>query len=98
MRYYLYILKTIDEKLYCGIAKNPLERYQKHVLGLGAKYTKAHRPKEIVYIKIFEDKNSALKEEYRIKHTLSREKKFELIKKANFETKGILEGLREENN
>lgn len=78
MKYYLYILQTQDNKLYCGIAKNVEERFKQHLLGKGAKYTKAHKPLKIVYTKEFETKSEALKEEYRIKQ-LKREEKLKLI-------------------
>ena len=70
MKYYLYILKTIDDTLYCGIARDVLVRFEEHLSGTGAKYTRSHKPESIVYVDIFEDKSSAAKEEYRIKKTL----------------------------
>lgn len=71
-------MQTQDNKLYCGIAKNVEERFKQHLLGKGAKYTKAHKPLKIVYTKEFETKSEALKEEYRIKQ-LKREEKLKLI-------------------
>ena len=93
MKYYLYILKTIDNTLYCGIARDVLKRFEEHKLGTGAKYTKAHKPKELVYVDMFEDKSSASKEEYRIKKTLSRKEKLELIEQNKNKTKEILKNL-----
>ena len=81
MKYYLYILKTLDNTLYCGIARNVLARFEEHKAGTGAKYTRSHKPEKLVYVDIFEDKSSASKEEYRIKKTLSRKQKLELIEK-----------------
>ena len=79
MKYYLYILKTVDNTLYCGIARDVIARFNEHLLGKGAKYTRAHKPESIVYIDIFEDKSAASKEEYRIKKTLNRAQKLNLI-------------------
>lgn len=93
MKYYLYILKTIDNTLYCGIARDVLKRFEEHKLGIGAKYTKAHKPKKLVYIDMFEDKSSASKEEYRIKKTLSRKEKLELIEQNKNKTNDILKNL-----
>ena len=56
------------------------------MLGKGAKYTKSHKPKSIVYVDIFDDKSTALKEEYRIKHKFSRKNKLELIEKNKDKT------------
>ena len=78
MKYYLYILQTQDNTLYCGIALDVEKRFNEHLSGKGAKYTRAHKPLKIVYKKEFETKSEALKEEIRIKK-LSRAKKLELI-------------------
>ena len=90
MSYYLYIIETFDNKLYCGTTNDVLKRFEAHKKGLGAKYTKSHKPKKIVYCAEFEDKNSALKEEYRIKKTLLRQQKLELIEKNLQSTQKLL--------
>ncbi len=94
MKFYLYILQTLDNTLYCGIAKDVLARFELHKNKKGAKYTKIHKPKEIVYVEEFIDKSSALKEEYRIKKTLTREQKLDLIHQNNEKTKKILNSLK----
>ena len=97
MKYYVYILKTIDDKLYCGIAKDVLKRFEEHLdtskNSKGAKFTKAHKPKEIVYASPFETKSEAMKEEYRIKKTLSRKEKLELINENSTNTETPLNSL-----
>ena len=93
MKYYLYILKTVDNTLYCGIAKDVLARFEEHLSGKGAKYTRSHKPESIVYVDIFEDKSSAASEEYRIKKTLTREQKLKLIEENKEKTKDILANL-----
>ncbi len=78
MKYYLYILQTQDDTLYCGIARDVKKRFLEHLSGKGAKYTRAHKPVKIVYTKEFENRSEAQKEEYRIKH-LTKEEKLKLI-------------------
>lgn len=78
MKYYLYILQTQDNTLYCGIARDVQKRFQEHLSGKGAKYTRSHKPVKIVYTKEFESRSEAQKEEYRIKH-LPKEEKLKLI-------------------
>ncbi|HIQ89910.1 TPA: GIY-YIG nuclease family protein [Candidatus Galligastranaerophilus faecipullorum] len=80
MKYYLYILQTTDNTLYCGIARDVQKRFQEHLSGKGAKYTRSHKPLKIVYTKEFENKSEALKEEIRIKK-LSKKEKLRLISK-----------------
>ena len=86
MKYYLYIIKTLDDKLYCGITTDVKRRFEEHCNSkLGAKYLRAHKPEKIVMVCEFDDKISAMKEEYRIKKTLSRKEKLALIEE-NFES------------
>ena len=94
MKYYLYILKTVDNTLYCGIARDVLARFEEHKTGKGAKYTRSYKPQSIVYVDIFEDKSSASKEEYRIKKTLVRKEKLELIEKNKLKTEKMLNNLK----
>ena len=93
MKYYLYILKTVDNTLYCGIAKDVIARFKEHLSGHGAKYTRSHKPESIVYVDIFEDRAKASGEEYRIKKTLNREEKLKLIEENKQKTKEILDFL-----
>ncbi len=79
-KYSLYILKCSDGTLYTGITTDMERRLVEHNSStLGAKYTSARRPVELVYTKIFKDRSAASIEESRIKK-LSREKKLELIR------------------
>ncbi len=93
MKYYLYILKTVDNTLYCGIARDVLARFEEHKAGTGAKYTRSHKPSEIVYVDVFDDRASASKEEYRIKKTLKREEKLKLIEENKKRTQDILANI-----
>lgn len=78
--YHLYILRCADHTLYTGITVDLDRRVQEHNTSkLGAKYTKARRPVELIYSQKFEDRSSASKEESRIKR-LSREEKLKFIK------------------
>ena len=77
-KYYTYILLTEQNTLYCGYTDDVEKRFQAHIEGRGAKYTKSHRPVKIVYQREFSTKSEAMKEEIRIKH-LSRKAKLVLI-------------------
>lgn len=77
-KYFTYILLTEQNTLYCGYTDNVEKRFQAHLEGRGAKYTRSHKPIKIVYQKEFETKSDAMKEERRIKK-LSRFEKLKLI-------------------
>ena len=78
-KYYVYILLTEQDTYYCGYTDDVEKRFQKHLEGKAAKYTRAFKPVKIVYTKEFPTKQEAQKEEYRIK-SLSRKQKEMLFK------------------
>ncbi len=77
-KFYVYIILTERNTFYCGYTDNVEKRYQLHLKGMGAKYTKANKPVKLLWQKKFDTKNEAQKEEYRIKH-LSRKEKEKII-------------------
>lgn len=77
-KYFTYILLTEQNTLYCGYTDDVEKRFQAHLEGKGAKYTRSHKPIKIIYQKEFETKSDAMKEERRIKK-LSRFEKLRLI-------------------
>lgn len=46
--YHLYVLKLEHGKYYVGISHNVKKRYETHISGLGAEWTKIHRPIRIM--------------------------------------------------
>ena len=78
-RHFVYILLTKSDTLYCGYTDDVEKRFNAHLEGRGAKYTRANKPVKLLWQKEFPSKNEALKEEYRIKHKLTRNQKLELI-------------------
>ena len=77
-KYYIYILLTEQNTLYCGYTDDVEKRFQTHLAGKGAKYTRSHKPVKIVYQQEFNTKSEAMKEERTIKR-LSHKDKLELI-------------------
>jgi len=76
--YYIYVLLCEDESYYTGYAKDIDLRVQQHWRGVGAKYTKLHKPKKLVYTEEFETVGEAMKREREIKQ-LSHEEKYRLV-------------------
>jgi putative endonuclease len=75
MRYHVYVLLCQDETFYTGYAKNLNARLNMHEQGKGARYTKAHRPKELVYTEKFATRKEAMRREKEIKKLGHEEKK-----------------------
>ena len=74
--YYVYILRCEDNTLYTGITTDVKRRFLEHSEDKvkGAKYTKAHKPKEIAAAWEVGTKSDAPKLEYRIKKLEKAEK------------------------
>lgn len=81
-KYYVYIILTVTDKLYCGYTDDVEKRYKLHCSGKGAKFTRANKPLKLVYTAEFDNKSDAQKEEYRIKHLLKKDK-LKLIEEYN---------------
>jgi putative endonuclease len=60
MSYHLYILRCADGTLYTGITTDLKRRTVEHNSGkVGAKYTRARRPVELIYSKKFKNRSAA---------------------------------------
>lgn len=77
-KYYTYIILTEKNAFYCGYTDDVKKRFQAHLEGKGAKYTRANKPVKLVYQKEFDTKSDAMKEEARIKK-LTHQEKLKLI-------------------
>ena len=78
--YSVYILLCVDGTLYAGITTDVARRFAEHKSGKGGHYTRAHKPKRMVYTEEAEDRSQASKREAAIKR-LSRSEKLRLIGK-----------------
>ena len=76
--YYMYVLLTEKDTLYCGYTDDVEKRFQKHKLGLGAKYTKSHKPVKVLFSKQYLTKSLAMKAEKKFK-SLDKKKKLLVI-------------------
>jgi putative endonuclease len=75
----VYIIKCLDQTLYCGVTNDILNRINDHNIGKGAKYTKSRRPVSLKWYSKEMFKRDAYSLEYKIKQ-LPRYKKWQLIK------------------
>lgn len=86
MTWSVYILKCADTSLYTGVTTDTKRRVQEHNQGkLGAKYTRARRPVELLYTEECDDRSGACKREAAIKK-LSRQQKLLLIQSGSIKT------------
>lgn len=78
--WFVYILECEDTTLYTGIATDVERRFEEHLKGEGAKYTRAHKAKKLLYTEKHVTRGEAGKREVEIK-SWPRSKKLELIQK-----------------
>jgi putative endonuclease len=79
MAFHVYMLRCSDGTLYCGSTKDLVRRIREHNSSkLGARYTKARRPVELVYSEECDSWSAALKRECALKK-LKRAEKLALI-------------------
>jgi putative endonuclease len=73
--WFLYLIECADGALYTGIALDPAARYEKHLAGKGAKYTRANRPVRLIGAIAYPDRGSATRAEIAFKKLKAAEKR-----------------------
>ena len=78
--WYVYIVRCVDDSLYTGVATDVTRRVQEHNADdrLGARYTRARRPVQLVYSEVCRDRSQAQRREYAIRR-LNRVQKESLL-------------------
>lgn len=90
--HYVYIIECEDGSYYTGYSTNPERRFKQHLSGKGAKYTRSHKPKELVYVDECPDKSTALRKEHFLKQ-LSHSEKEEFIFMEQMKTMRWTDGV-----
>jgi putative endonuclease len=76
--WFIYILLCKDGSYYTGSTNDVEKRFKDHLEGRGARYTKSHKPIEVIYREEFKSKSVALKREAELKKW-SKAKKVKLV-------------------
>ncbi len=82
--YYTYMLRCRDNSIYTGITNDLKKRFEKHISGTGAKYTRSRKPEKIIAVFESDDKSTALRLECRIKR-LSKVQKEMIAEQKNID-------------
>ncbi|MFM0741711.1 GIY-YIG nuclease family protein [Paraburkholderia xenovorans] len=67
MAWFLYLLECSDGSVYTGIATDVQARFEKHLSGEGARYTRSRKPVQVLASFELADRSSASKAEYWVK-------------------------------
>ncbi|MBN3803622.1 GIY-YIG nuclease family protein [Paraburkholderia sp. Ac-20336] len=75
MAWFLYLLECSDGSVYTGIATDVAARFDKHMSGMGARYTRSHKPVRVLASFELADRSSASRAEYWVKRLAPPEKR-----------------------
>ncbi len=76
MGYYIYMLRCKDKSIYTGIARDYKKRFEEHLVGKGARYTKSHKVKTIEIVFLVKNRSEASIVEAYIKSKSKKEKEY----------------------
>ncbi len=65
--WFLYLLECSGGSYYAGITTDVQARFQVHVAGKGARYTRAHPPLRILGFRQYADRSAASRAEWQLK-------------------------------
>jgi putative endonuclease len=75
MAWFLYLLECSDGSVYTGIATDVQARFDKHLSGVGARYTRLRKPVQVLAWFELADRSSASRAEYWVKRLSPAEKR-----------------------
>src|SRR5271156_399141 len=75
MPWFLYLIECTDGSVYTGIATDVQARFDKHVSGMGARYTRSRKPVQVLASFELADRSSASRAEYWVKRLAPPEKR-----------------------
>jgi putative endonuclease len=90
-RWYVYLILCRNGAIYTGIARNVAMRYEHHVAGTGARYTRANPPRRLLVKFACLNQSEASRMEAAIKK-LSATSKEKLIRKTGVAVRKMLFG------
>ena len=73
--WFLYMIECEDGSIYTGIAVDVASRFRAHANGTGAKYTRAHKPRELLLAVRYPNRSIASKAEYEFKRLSAKQKR-----------------------
>nr|WP_081644454.1 MULTISPECIES: GIY-YIG nuclease family protein [Thioalkalivibrio] len=73
--WYVYLLECQGGRIYTGITPHLAARMAAHAAGRGARFTRMHKPVQLLAARGFASRNEALREEHRVKQTSPRTKR-----------------------
>lgn len=91
-QWFVYVIECVDGSFYKGFTTDLIKRYKQHCAGIGAEWTKTHKPKQLFYWEIHYSEKSAIEREKYLKSGCGREwfKNEVVDKPENWESATVL--------
>ena len=91
-QWFVYVIECVDGSFYKGFTTDLIKRYKQHCAGIGAEWTKTHKPKQLFYWEIHYSEKSAIEREKYLKSGCEREwfKNEVVDKPENWESATVL--------
>lgn len=83
--WYLYLVRTLDNRLYTGITTDVVRRFGQHQSGKGAKALRGKGELKLAFSHLVGDRSTALRLEYRIKQLAKAQKEMLVVGALSFE-------------
>lgn len=74
-KWFVYLLACRNDKIYTGITTDVQRRFEAHLNGTGAKFTRANPPVQILAFKVCSNRSEASSLEYHVKRLKPSQKK-----------------------
>ncbi|AWU99510.1 GIY-YIG nuclease family protein [Burkholderia sp. JP2-270] len=75
MSWFLYLIECADDSVYTGITTDVAARFDEHVAGKGARYTRSRKPRAVLASFPLPDRSSASRAEYWVKRLTPTQKR-----------------------
>ena len=75
MTWFVYLLECVNGKIYTGITTDVTRRFDEHLKGTGAKFTRSNPPVQMLAFKPCMNRSEASSMEYQIKRLKSSQKR-----------------------
>ena len=91
-QWFVYVIECVDGSFYKGFTTDLIKRYKQDCAGIGAEWTKNHKPKQLFYWEIHYSEKSAIEREKYLKSGCGREwfKNEVVDKPENWESATVL--------
>lgn len=83
VNWYVYLVRTANHALYCGISLDAQKRFAQHCAGKGARFFATSPAQALVYVEMCADKSTALRRELAIKRLPKQAKEQLLLAQSN---------------